>query len=112
MKQNITHPRRNHLQLTHHSRLRLAERDLHRALGAIAMIAYDTRIARTSINDEMGRREEIMVDGITIIVSAPNANGVRSLITVYPEYDDSGAQVYQRLRHYLEHRVDRTRDVA
>jgi len=112
MKQRKTHPRRNHLHITHHARLRLAERDLHRALGAIAMIAYDTRIARTSINDALGRREEIRVDGITIIVSAPNANGVRSLITVYSEYDDSGAQVYQRLHHYLEHRVGRTRDVA
>jgi len=105
MQHNKCHPDRNYLHLTSHARERLKTRGLNGALGAIAMVAYDQRIARVSLNGPRGRREEIRVDGVTIVVSEPNERGIRALITVFSEFDENGAQVYQRLRHYLEHRV-------
>ena len=105
MKSNKCHPQRNHLHITHHARERLQERGLNSALGVIAMVAYDQRVLRVSSDGPTGRREEIRIDGITIVVSEPNERGIRSLITVFSEFDDSGAQVFQRLSHYLRHRI-------
>ncbi len=107
MEQHKRHPNRNYLHITRHARERLKTRGLSGAVGAIAMVAYDQRIVRVSLNGPHGRREEIRVDGITIVVSEPNERGIRALITVFSEYDENGAQVYQRLCHYLKHRVAR-----
>jgi len=107
MRKHSHHPRPNHLHITSHARQRLAERGLGPALGAIAMVAYSTSVCRTSVAGRFGRREEIFVDGVTIVVSVPDERGIRSLITVFSDYDENGAQVCQRLCHFLKHRTIR-----
>jgi len=105
MRKHSHHPRPNHLHITSHARQRLAERSLGCALGAIAMVAYNAKVCRTSVVGRLGRREEIRVDGVTIVVSMPDERGIRSLITVFSDYDENGAKVCQRLRHFLKHRA-------
>jgi len=90
-------PRTNHLNLTHHARIRLSERGLWPALGHIARIAYHPGAPRFADLSADGRRvERIEVDGICIIVARQHRARHLTLLTVHSG-SDNGAFACNRI---------------